>query len=429
MTDYPVFSRREFVQSGLVAVSTAATVPAFVHSAAVAMADPTDTPRTKDRPGVPQDRILVVVQLSGGNDGLNTVVPLGSSTYHDARPVLGIKEKDVLRLDGDAPVALQPAMADFKHLYDAGLASIVQGVGYPNPNRSHFASMDIWHTCAMSGAGGYGWLGLAMDEAAAEEKMAMIAIREATPLAGIGKRTRAVAFNNVNLFRWSGVELHDALAASYDKINRAGDITPGTSQMGGEASFLMRTALDAQVASDRIRAAVAAGPTSNFPNSPFADQLQKVAAMIRAELPTRVYYVGMTGFDTHAGQAGRHVGLLRQFSTAMRAFYEELKATGHADRVLSMAFSEFGRRVRQNASGGTDHGTAGPTFLFGPMIRPGLHGSMPSLTELDKGDLAYSTDFRSIYAAVLEQWLKVDSTKALRKAFKPAAVLDAKVMA
>ncbi|MEP0764856.1 MAG: DUF1501 domain-containing protein, partial [Chloroflexota bacterium] len=173
-----------------------------------------------------------------------------------------------------------------------------------------------------------------------------------------------------------------------------------------------------------VRKAVAAQPVTSFPSGELANQLRMVASMIRAELPTRVYYVAMGGFDTHANQAGQHERLLREFAQAMHAFYRELEAAGHSQRVLSLAFSEFGRRVQQNASGGTDHGAAGPMFLFGPQIRPGLLGNHPSLDRLDQGDLIHQVDFRSVYAAVLEQWMRVDSVAALGARFKPAQILQ-----
>lgn len=435
MSDKPVYTRRRFMQSGLVVVSTASTIPTFLQHSAVALADPLDTSRITSLPGVPQDRILIVVQLSGGNDGLNTVVPYGHRGYYDTRPGIAVPQSQALRLGGKADnqgVGFHPSLANLKDMIDNGLAAVVQGVGYPNPNRSHFASMDIWHTCQMRSRRGTGWLGRAMDQFTFEKNAAMVAIGNKAPLACIGEHGAPVSFENANLFRWAGADLHKALGKHYEQINRAGvlsgigeDAIEATSQ----AAFVMRTALDAQLVSDRIRGAVAKGTITNFPDGQLANQLRMVASMIRAGLPTRVYYVGLGGFDTHSGQLGRHANLLREFASAMQAFYRELKAMGDDGRVLSMAFSEFGRRVHQNASQGTDHGTAGPMYLFGPMVRPGLLGEHPSLSELDNGDLIYNIDFRSVYAAVLDTWLKTDSRKILGLAFRHARVLDAKVKA
>lgn len=427
MTDKPVFTRREFVHTGLAIVSTVPTMPAFLQKSALAIADPADVPLTASRPGVPEDRILVVIQLSGGNDGLNTVVPYGMRQYYDARPMLAVRERDTLAIARADGIGLHPRLAPLKEMMESGMANVVQGVGYPNPNRSHFASMDIYHTASAGSGKGYGWLGRALDQVEPDNSTAMISIGKEAPLASKGKRGSAVAFENANLFRWAGADLNSTLSSHYDKINRAGVLSELAGVENEQAAFVMRTALDAQLASDRVRAAVAKAPLTPFPQGSLAGQLRMVASMIRAELPTRVYYVGMGGFDTHGNQARSHGNLLGQFAAAMKAFYGELKAMGQQNRVLSLAFSEFGRRVTQNASQGTDHGTAGPMYMFGPMVRPGLLGNHPSLTKLDRGDLIYNVDFRCVYTTVLSQWLGADAKKALGRAFKPAAVLDRKV--
>jgi len=426
MPEIPALTRREFLNNGLAAVSTAATMPVFLHHSAIALAQTGPSSQLSSRPGVPDERILVVVQLSGGNDGLNTVVPFGDDAYYRARQRLAVSAKDIIPIEQDRGIGLHPEMSALKEMLDDGTANIIQGAGYPNPNRSHFASMDIWHTGNTLGANGRGWLGKAIDMMP-DQQNAMIAIGREAPLAGHGKRARPVSFENPGLFRWLGSDLHDALEAPYQKINRE--------QWGGiadddddQAAFVRRTAMNAQIASDRIRQAVARPTTTSFPSGQLAMQLRMVSNMIRAGLPTRVYYVALGGFDTHAGQLGRHQGLLREFAVAVRGFYQELKANQLDGRVLTLAFSEFGRRVAENASRGTDHGAAGPLFMFGPMIRPGLIGQHPSLTELDRGDLKYKVDFRSVYTAVLDQWLKCSSHMVLGKRFRPASVLNSKVV-
>ena len=429
------FTRREFLHSGLAIVSTAGTIPTFLHHSGQVFADAPGTPGA--RPGVPEDRILVVIQLSGGNDGLNTVVPFGMDAYYKQRSAIGIDAKQVLTVDKAKGIGLHPGMGELYDLLQNGQASIIQGVGYPNPNRSHFASMDIWHTGdtldgSLAGVPkGTGWVGRAMDNladrGAADHQNCTICIGDEAPLAAEGKRVAPIAFEQANQFRWVGADLHPALGEQYQRMNvQAAEDAAG---VGSQAAFVRRTQLDAQLASDRIRNAVAAGPVTSFPSGRLANQLKMVAAMIRAELPTRVYYVGLGGFDTHAGQPGRHAQLLTEFSNAVAGFTRELEALGQKDRVLTMAFSEFGRRVRQNASAGTDHGTAGPMFLFGPMVRPGLIGEHPSLAKLDDGDLMYHTDFRSVYAAILDGWLVADSTKVLGRRFQPARVLQSPVPA
>jgi uncharacterized protein (DUF1501 family) len=208
----------------------------------------------------------------------------------------------------------------------------------------------------------------------------------------------------------------------YHEINRAGKLE-GVDD-SGQLGFLMRTALDAQVSSDRIRAAVAKRPLVQYPNSNLARQLQMVGAMIRDGMTTRVYYVSMGGFDTHANQIGSHGNLMRQLGDALNAFHKDMKAQDNSGRVLTMCFSEFGRRVAQNASGGTDHGTAAPMYLIGDIVRPGVLGQMPSLTDLDQGDLKFNVDFRSVYAAVLEDWMGAPSEKILGARHKKAKILQ-----
>ncbi|MBI1337025.1 MAG: DUF1501 domain-containing protein [Phycisphaera sp.] len=425
------FSRREFLQSGLVVVSTVATMPVFLRNSAAVLAADNLNSALASRPGNPDGRILVVVQLSGGNDGLNTVVPFGSRDYYNARPVIAIRENEAIAIDKTQGIGLHPSLRPIADMIGDNRAAVALGVGYPNPNRSHFASMDIWHTAETNGGRGLGWIGQAMDQSQAVLKKqgkeldstCCVCIGSEAPLAAQGKRVKPVSFQNANLFRWTGSDLHPALKKEYDHLNR--DIPDAAASSGNDPSaFVLRTALDAQLASDRIRKAVAQQSITSFPGGSLANQLRMVASMIRAELPTRVYYVSIGGFDTHAGQTGRQNTLLREFATATSAFYDELKAMGQQDRVMTMAFSEFGRRVQQNASNGTDHGTAGPVFLMGPMVKPGLIGTYPSLTELDKGDLKYNLDFRCLYAAILDNWMKIDSEAALGKRFQPADVLS-----
>ena len=251
----------------------------------------------------------------------------------------------------------------------------------------------------------------------------IISVGNDLPLATQGRRVQAVSVSRPEMFRWAGADLHESLASEYQKLNQAPNLTPEKAA-GDPLAFITRTAMDAQVASEKIRGAINQGSVTYFPPGPLANQLRMVASMIRAGLPARVYYTTLGGFDTHAQQPNSHGKRLNEFTSAVRAFYKELAAIGQQNRVLTMGFSEFGRRVQQNASMGTDHGTAGPLFLFGPMIRPGLIGDHPSLTTLDKGDLIHNVDFRSVYASVLEQWLKIDSATVLGQRFQPAQVLD-----
>lgn len=432
--DSPAYSRRLFLQHGLAFVSLAATAPLFIQRSARGMLLPL-SPLLSSFAGVPEDRVLVVVQLGGGNDGLNTVIPYSADAYYRARPALAIpapgrtsnnNQQAALALDDANGLGLHPSLRGFKELMDDGVASIVQGVGYPNPNRSHFTSMDIWHT-ADTDAQGHGWIGRYFDCTCngTPDPQGALAIGRESPLAMTGSVQKPVTFESAELFRWMGEQLENGeskpIKGAYDDLNRAGELDSVNpdSQLG----FLTRTALDAQISSERIRAAVAKRPLVQYPGGNLSRQLQMVAAMIRDGLSTRVYYVSLGGFDTHANQGGAHANLLRQLGDSLNAFYKDLKAQNNSQRVLTMCFSEFGRRVAQNASGGTDHGTAAPMYFVGDMVRPGVLGDHPSLTELDDGDLKFNVDFRCVYASVLEDWLKAPSEKILGRSYKKAKIL------
>ncbi|MFG0286373.1 MAG: DUF1501 domain-containing protein [Phycisphaerales bacterium JB039] len=430
------WSRRQFIARGVTLASATLTIPAFLQRSAFGLPLPQEG--LSSIPGVDEDRILVVIQLSGGNDGLNTVIPFGADDYYKARPGIGIRADQALKLDERAGIGLHPRMDGLKALYDEGACAIVQGVGYPNPNRSHFKSMDIWHTADTS-ATGDGWLGRYFDsqccgygagesgtadrpEPDAAAGPAGVAIGRAAPLAMQGRKASAVSFETPDLFRWTGKDVAEPLADPYEAINRR---TP-PAETASNADFLTRTALDAQISSDLIRKAVALRPLVSYPGNGLARQLAMIAQMIRAGMKTRVYYATLGGFDTHAGQGaaqGNHANLLAQFSSALAAFYADLRAQENDKRVLTMTFSEFGRRVSQNASGGTDHGTAAPMFLCGPMVRPGLLSRHPSLTNLDSGDLQFEVDFRSVYAGILTDWLQADAEAVLEGRFRPLAAI------
>lgn len=434
------YTRREFVGTGLVLASAAMAAPAFIQRSAFGM--PMAQPGATSIPGAPEDHVLVLVQLGGGNDGLNTVVPFGFDEYYAARPRIAVPGSEALTLGaGAGGVGFHPALAGLKELYDDGTLGVVQGVGYPNPNRSHFTSMDIWQTADTSGTGD-GWIGRYLDaeccgygkgESGRAESPPPngqdiathppVSIGREAPLALKGRRVKPIAFETAELFRWTGEDVHESLAAPYEALNtrHANDAPEGSNR-----AFLTKTAFDAQIAGETIRKAVDAEPLVAYPRSDLAEQLRMVSGMIRAGMKTRVYYVTHGGFDTHAQQGGvrgRHAQLLRQFADAMNAFQRDLKAQGNQGRVVSLAFSEFGRRVGQNASGGTDHGTAAPVFMFGERVSPGVLNPHPSMTDLDNGDLKYTVDFRTVYAAILEKWLGADSEPILRGRYRPAPVI------
>lgn len=432
-------TRRVFLQRGMTMLAVGATVPAFVNQTVMAIANPADSPLTQ-LPTGKDGKILVVVQLSGGNDGLNTIVPYADDAYHRARPALRIEPKDVLKLNDY--VGLNSNLSPLKKLYDDGLMSVLQGVGYPNPNRSHFRSMDIWHSGQPEKEiVTTGWLGRYFDNTCTgADPHPGVSIGERLPLAMQAEKILPLSFERPESYKYNGAD-----KAEYEKLNTrkvtdevttvvetkkpsygsrkkqpAIEITPAS-----ELDFLHRTAMDARVSSDQILKMTNTHQAGGYPGNEFGQGLKTIAAMIRGNLPTRVYYVSLGGFDTHAGQRGRHDNLMKQLADGLGAFWADMKEQGNGERVLMMTFSEFGRRVEQNASMGTDHGAAAPMFLFGPSVKAGVLGRYPSLVDLDQGDLKYNLDFRSVYATVLQEWLETPSKPILGSQFKALPVLKA----
>jgi len=428
-------TRRHFLRTSFLGGAAAWTVPVFLErtffalDAAAAEAS-IQTATGRDHP------ILVVVQMAGGNDGLNTVIPFSNDAYYAARPRLAVPASSLLKLDDHT--GLHPSLAGLKSLYDDGLAAIVQGVGYPNPNRSHFRSTDIWQTATDADkVSHHGWIGKYFDACCAgEDPTVGVAIGKQEPLAFAAATPKGIAFNQPNQFRYQvagsadpqGVEdsFRDMGEQNNDENMSGASIgtLAGAQASGDEADFLRKTALDAQMSSDKVREVTAKFQVSKpFPKSQLGNGLELVARLIAGSMPTRVYYVSQGGYDTHSNQKGTHERLLKDLDGALSAFLAEMKSMGTLDRVVVMTFSEFGRRVAENASGGTDHGAAAPLFVLGGNVRAGLHGSHPSLTQLERGDLIHTTDFRSVYATLLEDWLKAPSTKILQKQFSKLPLL------
>ncbi|MBM4001352.1 MAG: DUF1501 domain-containing protein [Planctomycetes bacterium] len=413
----PLFARRQFLKFGVAGVSVAGALPAFVRKTVAAVerqSDPHD------------DRILVVVQLSGGNDGISTVVPYGDPAYAAARSSTRIDESSVLRIDEH--VGLHPNLKELKGLYDEGRMAIVQGVSYPNPTRSHFEAMDIWNAGDLSGARrGSGWLGRALDQLVKQaDPTAGVNVGNKVALAMVGERIKPVAFEDPDRYRWRG------RSTQYDAFKAFNGETPdampekGADSKVGELDFLLRVAHGADESSAAIRKAVTGYQTSaSYPenNNRLAPGLRNIAAMIAGGLTTRVYYASLGGFDTHANQRATHDNLMTAFSGAVSAFMGDLGAKKLLDRVTILAFTEFGRRVKENGSRGTDHGVAGPMFVFGGRVHGGLFGKYPSLTDLDKGDLKMAVDFRRVYATILDRWLGADSKAVLGAAHEPLKFL------
>ncbi len=367
--------------------------------------------------GFKDDRVLVVLQLGGGNDGLNTLVPCGDDAYYNARPVLGLRGNGLVKItDG---VAFNAGMTAFMRMYDDGKLAIVQGVGYPNPDRSHFRSMEIWHTA--SDADQYessGWIGRYFDHecSGSARPHVGVALGKDRPQAFDGRSGLGVSFEDPRRFGWQPGEGADS-EENFARLNAPqgkGDST---------IDFLRHVTSNAIMSSHEVREAADRAGATFEAKQPLARSLETVADLIRGGLQTRIYYVSLSGFDTHANQLRQHNNLLAEVGESLRAFQQRLANDGASGRVLTMVFSEFGRRVHENRSGGTDHGTAAPMFLLGDHVKPGLFGEYPSLTNLDDGDLIHTVDFRSVYSSVLQDWFGINPKGVLRGTFEPTPII------
>jgi uncharacterized protein (DUF1501 family) len=380
-----MLTRREFLSggAGLGFVSLGARAPALWQRAARA-AEP--------KPGLP---ILVVIELSGGNDGLNTVVPIDDDLYAKARPTLRIEPKSVLKLDDR--VGLNPAMKDLHKVWDAGDLAVVQGAGYPNPNRSHFRSMEIWQTGEVGPVPDAGWLGRAAELYPSLGPCYVGG--EATPMAVRGRKIFTPSIASLADFR-----IPAGMSQPADRASSPAD----------ELAREVRRLNDLALGQARRLEAVAQGLHPADANS-LTGRLTTIRVLLENDPGLRVFYTttGAAGFDTHAAQVYTHRELLRTLSSSVANFLAELRDRGLAERVVVLMFSEFGRRLRENAQGGTDHGAAGPVFLAGAPVRGGLIGSAPDLANLDQGDLKFTVDFRDVYATLLSRWLNVDPVPIL----------------
>ncbi|MEW4570249.1 DUF1501 domain-containing protein [Tautonia sp. JC769] len=409
--------RRSFLRRAAGLAAFSGTVPTFLQKTGLAF-DGDPGRGVPPIPGLGDNRVLVVVQLAGGNDALNTVVPYRDDAYYRARPNLAIPSADVLRVDDE--LGLHPELVELRRLLDNGNLALVQGVGYPNPDRSHFRSTEIWETASPPDASWTeGWLGRYFDNECRGVDSPMVGLqlgdRPAQTFAH--PRPRAVTMANPAIFDWPD---EGPLGLGFEQIQ---EVEPtGLADL----DYVQRSANATLAASRRIREAVRDDPTeASYAPFAFSQSMKLVAQMIAAEVPTRVYYVSLGGFDTHARQDRRHAALLQELSQGLAAFRDDLAARGHLDRTLVMTFSEFGRRVAENRSGGTDHGTAGSMLLLGGGLRPGLLGDRPDLSRLDdEGDPRFTVDFRSVYAAVLSDWFGADAGAILNGRFEPFPVLD-----
>jgi uncharacterized protein (DUF1501 family) len=432
-------TRRDFLRTTLLGGALTWTVPSFVAQTFTALHAAADGSLTQVATGK-DGPILVLIQLAGGNDGLNAVVPYTNDFYYKARPTIAIPANQTLPLNDT--LGLNPAMVGFKNLFDAGHLSIVNGVGYPNPNRSHFRATEIWQTASDSEK--YltdGWLGRYFDNACAGcDPTVAINIGPRLPQAFASRTPTGISLENPDSYRFMGAGQKDDEELAYRSMYAGGSEEAAASgasvsmvsgtvtlQNGQSAvDFLERTSMDAQVSSDKIRAI--AGKTKNnavYPGSGLSRNLQLVARLIAGGLPTRIFYVSQGGYDTHTAQRGGQDGRLKELGDAVKAFTDDLTAMGLFDRVMIMTFSEFGRRVNENGSRGTDHGAAAPMFLVGSKIKSGLLGAEPSLApaDLQDGDIKYNTDFRSVYASILQSWLNTPSAPILGRQFDTLPIM------
>ncbi|MGN6801965.1 MAG: DUF1501 domain-containing protein [Ginsengibacter sp.] len=390
-----LIKRKEFLQIGSLA-SASLMMPKFLKAFEKKYLVP------------PGNKVLVVLQLSGGNDGLNTVIPFRNDIYYQARPHLGIQKDKALQLTDE--VGINPALPFFKELFNDGGLGIMNSVGYPNPDRSHFRSMDIWQSA--SGSNEYvntGWLGRYLDAqcSGCEKPTQALEIDDVLSLALRGKEIKGLALRDPKRLFNSSNERYfreiNAVHASEEPV----------------VDYLYKTLRETLSSADYIFEESKLRPSSQiYPSTSLGKDLKTIASLILSDINTKVYYLSLGSFDTHVNQENQQKRLFTELNDAIKAFVNDLKTNHRFEDVILMTFSEFGRRVAQNASGGTDHGTANNMFFVGGGLKQkGLINDMPDLTRLDQGDLIHTVDFKSVYASLLHSWLSADDEKILGKKF------------
>jgi uncharacterized protein (DUF1501 family) len=370
-----------------------------------------------------KDPVLVVLQLSGGNDYLNTVIPYTDPNYHDNRPTLRVPESDVLPLDDR--LGLHPAMAPLKKIYDQGDMAIVHGIGYENSPRSHFRSMDIWHTCEPDKIGTEGWLARAIRDIdpRGDNPVTAVNIGQGLPRALSAPGVSVASVADVSTYGLlTGIEREQQRQKMLQSFVNMYTATIGP---GPVMDYIGRTGLDALKGTDILKVAPERYSSSvEYAADPIAERLRDIAMLHTADLGTRIFYTEHGSFDTHATQSIGHPKIWNEVSGAIADFWDDLREHDADDNVGIMLFSEFGRRVKDNGSG-TDHGAAGVAFLIGPRVEGGMHGEYPETRAeaLDQGDLVPNQDFRGLYSSVLEDWLRLDSVPIVNGNFERPAVI------
>lgn len=357
------------------------------------------------------DTVLVVCQLSGGNDGLNTVVPWANKRYYELRPTIGIPEAQVLKINND--LGFHPGLTGLAELFQQKKVAVIQNVGYPQPNRSHFKSMDIWQSASPDSKLKYGWIGRHFDtESTTGPLNPVVALGLSTdkPLALSGRVASIPCFASL-------VDVQ-SMVGDPDAEKMLRQIQGMDAKEGTDTRVVQqanKTALDAMALLSKQLKDYA--PKQTYGNDAFGVGFKQIAQLIATSPQTRVVYFSAGGFDTHARQADQHKTLLTNFGNAISAFQKEMEACGKADKVVVLVFSEFGRRSFENASGGTDHGAAAPMFLVGSRVKGGVYGPLPDLADLQDGDLKFKIDFRQVYATTLDKWMGGDSAVVLGQKF------------
>ncbi len=408
-------SRRAMIRDGMLVVSAGMVMPAiFSRGVASAKALTLDGARSSF---AASDHTLIVIQMAGGNDGLNTVVPYADPTYRKMRPTIGIAENQVIQLDGR--LGLHPNLAPLKSFWDQGHMAVVEGVGYPNQSLSHFQAMDIWQTLDLNGNGSDGWLGKLVaglvDKDGHPFNAMDIGVQTAQALSSIS--TPVPTLTSAQTYRLYPDPIErDGGNARMQALMKLYNTYPKSSPY---AALLDTTALGAQEGSRQLhQAETTYQPAVTYPQGPFAAGLKVLAEAIVQGLGLRVGYVTLGGFDTHANQQATHATLMKTLADGLAAFYTDLTKHSKADNVVVMTWSEFGRRVEENGSLGTDHGTAAPMFVLGNAVNKGIYGEPPVLDSLDNnGNLKYTVDFRSVYATMLDRWMGASSKDVLGGSF------------
>ncbi len=395
-----LIKRKDFIVTGSLA-SASLMMPKFLKAF-------TNTPQQLVPKG---NKVLVVLQLSGGNDGLNTVIPYRNDLYYKNRPNLAINKNDAVGLTDD--IGLHPELAALANLYQEGNMSILNNVGYPNPDRSHFRSMDIWHTAANSNE--YlttGWLGRYLDAQCkgCDKPTQALELDDILSLSMKGELDKAIAFKDANrLYNTSQAKYFKALDAAHHQEHAAAPV-----------DYLYKTMTETISSADYIFKQSKLCPAKgDYPKGDLGNSFRTIASLILSDINTKVYYVSLGSFDTHVGQQDKQKRLFKDMNTAIEAFTKDMKINNRFEDVLLMTFSEFGRRVAANASGGTDHGTANNMFMIGGGLKQkGILNPMPDLSDLQDGDLKYTTDFKNVYATVLQNWLGADYKTILGKEYE-----------